>query len=230
TGKMPSSTGVYNNATDWKTAMPDAVTLPRYFMQQGYRTEGAGKIFHHHLNSAFHDSTAFDEFQQMPWPPDAPMPKEKLNGLKNYGTLNTDWGAWPANDSLHVDARTVRYVTGKLEGTYNKPFFLAAGIFRPHMPFFVPGSFYDNYPAGQVQMPVVKEDDLDDIPAGGRKLWEETRWFFDGMMKAENERAGTWREAVRGYQASATYADAQVGKILDALEQSPYADNTIIVL
>src|SRR3546814_12608320 len=61
-------------------------------------------------------------------------------------------------------------------------------------------------------------------------LWEKTRWFFDGMMKYDKEEPGTWREAVRAYQASATYADAQVGKILDALESSPYADNTIIVL
>lgn len=230
TGKMPSSTGVYNNATDWKTAMPGAVTLPRYFMQHGYRTEGAGKIFHHHLNGAFHDSTAFDEFQQMPWPPDAPMPKRKLNGLEDYGSPNTDWGAWPANDSSHVDARTVRYVTGKLAGTYDEPFFLAAGIFRPHMPFFVPEHFYEPYPADKVQMPVMKEGDLDDIPEGGMKLWEKTRWFFDGMMKAEEAKPGTWSEAVRSYQASAAFADAQVGKILDALEQSPYADNTIIVL
>src|SRR3546814_292667 len=61
-------------------------------------------------------------------------------------------------------------------------------------------------------------------------LWEKTRWFFDGMMKYDKEEPGTWREAVRAYQASATYADAQVGKILDALEASPYADNTIVVL
>src|SRR3546814_10058547 len=83
TGKMPSTSGVYNNATDWKTAMPGEITLPHYFKQNGYRTEGAGKIFHHHLNGAFHDSTAFDDFQQMPWPPDAPMPVKKLNDLRS---------------------------------------------------------------------------------------------------------------------------------------------------
>lgn len=230
TGKMPSSSGVYNNASDWKGAMPGAVTIPRYFMENGYRTEGAGKIFHHHLNGAFHDSTAFDEFQQMPWPPDAPMPEPKLNGLEWYGSPNTDWGIWPEEDSLHVDARTVRYVTGKLEGAYEQPFFLAAGIFRPHMPFFVPAEYFGQYPSAKVQMPEIPEDDLEDIPSGGMALWEETRWFFDGMMKAEKEQPGTWKEAVRGYQASASFADAQVGKILDALEESPYADNTIIVL
>lgn len=230
TGKMPSSSGVYNNAADWKSALPDAITLPRYFMENGYRTEGAGKIFHHHLNGAFHDTLAFDEFRQMPWPPDAPMPKQKLNGLKWYGTPNTDWGIWPAEDSMHVDERTVRYVTQKLAGTYEGPFFLAAGIFRPHMPFFAPSEYFEQYPSDKVQMPEVPEDGLDDIPSGGRALWEETRWFFDGMMKAEKQEKGTWKAAVRAYQASATFADAQVGKILDALEKSAYANNTIIVL
>ena len=66
TGKMPSSSGVYNNSADWKGALPDVVTIPGYFMENGYRTEGAGKIFHHHMNGAFHDTLAFDEFQQMP--------------------------------------------------------------------------------------------------------------------------------------------------------------------
>src|SRR3546814_12555261 len=79
-------------------------------------------------------------------------------------------------------------------------------------------------------MPEVLADDLDDIPAGGMALWEKTRWFFDGRMKYDKEEPGTWREAVRAYQASATYADAQVGKMLDALASSPYADNTIIVI
>lgn len=230
TGKMPSSTGVYNNATDWKGAMPDAVTLPGYFMANDYHVEGAGKIFHHHMNGAFHDTASFHEFLQMPWPPDAPMPKPKLNGLKWYGSANTDWGGWPGKGSLHVDARTVNYITGKLAGAYKQPFFLAAGIFRPHMPFFVPEEYFRRYPAGQVQMPEVRADDLEDIPSGGMKLWEETRWFFDGMMKAEKQQPGTWKEAVRAYQASASFADAQVGKILDALEASPCAGNTIIVL
>lgn len=230
TGRMPSTSGVYTNSTGWRKAMPDAVTLSEYYMQNNYRVEGAGKIFHHHKNSAFHDKAAFHDFQFMPWPPDSPMPKTKLNGLEWFGTPNTDWGPWPSDPKNHVDVKTVDYVTRKLAAGYNKPFFLAAGIFRPHMPFFAPGEYFDQYPLESVKMPPKRDEDLDDVPSGGMKMWEETRWFFDGMMKAEKKKLGTWREAVRAYQASATFADAQVGRILDALEASPYMDNTIIVL
>jgi arylsulfatase A-like enzyme len=84
TGKRPSTTGVYGNKSDWRGAMPRAVTLMQHFMAHGYRVEGAGKVFHHHWGGAFHDEASFHRFQSMPDPPDAPMPAAKLNGLPWY--------------------------------------------------------------------------------------------------------------------------------------------------
>ncbi|MBN2313831.1 MAG: sulfatase [Sedimentisphaerales bacterium] len=230
TGLRPTTSGVYGNKADWRKALPDAVTIPQHFMAHGYRTEGAGKIFHHHYGGAFHDKASFHDFLMMPDPPDAPMPKKKLNGLAKYGSPNTDWGPWPADEADAIDVRTADYVIRSLRKKHDKPFFLAAGIFRPHMPFFAPQRFFDLYPSDNVTMPEILEGDIDDLPSGASKLLKSKKWFFKELMEIEAESPGTWKEAVRGYQASATFADAQVGRILDALDKSNYADNTIIVL
>ena len=230
TGLRPSTSGVYGNKTDWRKALPDAVTLPQHFMAKGYRTEGAGKIFHHHYGGAFHDRDSFDDFLMMPDPPDAPMPEKKLNGLPKYGSRNTDWGPWPADEADAIDVRTANYVIKSLQRKHDKPFFLAAGIFRPHMPFFAPQAYFDQYPSNSVVMPKILENDLDDLPSGAKALLGSKKWFFKELMEIEARAPGTWKEAVRAYQASATFADAQVGRILDALDASPHAENTIIVL
>lgn len=230
TGLRPSTTGVYGNKTDWRKALPDAVTLPQHFMAHGYRAEGAGKIFHHHYGGAFHDKASFNDFLMMPDPPDAPMPEKKLNGLVKYGSRNTDWGPWPANEADAIDVRTADYVIKSLKKKHGKPFFLAAGIFRPHMPFFAPQRFFNIYPRGDITMPKIFEKDLDDLPSGARTLLKTKKWFFRELMEIEAKSPGTWKEAVRAYQASATFADSQVGRILDALDKSDYAENTIIVL
>jgi len=232
TGMRPSTTGVYGNKSDWKRALPDAVTIPLYFRQADYKVMGAGKIFHHHWNGAFHDSSSFDDFQQMPWLPDSPMPEEKLNGFEWYGSPNTDWGIWPnSEDQQHVDQRTTAYVVDKLNSKHAKPFFLAAGIFRPHMPFFAPAEAFEEYPEDldEVQMPEINWNDWNDIPSGAEKMVGK-EWLWNGMMKADSIRPGAWKEAVRAYQVCATFADKQIGKIITALEKSPYSENTIIVL
>jgi len=230
TGLRPTTTGVYGNKTDWRHALPDAVTLPQHFRAHGYQAMGAGKIFHHQYGGAFHDEASFDDFLMMPDPPDAPMPEKKLNRLPEYGSRNTDWGPWPPDQAEAIDVKTANYVIEALGRRHEKPFFLAAGIFRPHMPFFAPQRFFDLYPSDDVTMPKTPEGDIDDLPPGAEALLRSKKWFFAELMKIEKKLPGTWKEAVRSYQACATFADAQVGRILDALDRSDYADNTIVVL
>ena len=231
TGRAPANTGAYGNAADWRTAMPDAITLPQAFMRAGYRVEGAGKIFHHHLGGAFHDSASFHEFLPMPNPPDAPMPRQKLNQLPGYGTANTDWGAWPAQEADALDVRSVDWCIERLGRERTEPLFLACGLFRPHMPFFVPPRWLERYPAEDVKLPLLRSDDLADIPAGGLALQATSAGgFWRGMLESESVRRGSWREAVRHYQAAATFADGQIGRLLDALEATPRGRQTIVVL
>lgn len=231
TGVSPATSGVYGNKSDWRGALPHAVTLPRHFMDHGYRVEGAGKIYHHHLAGAFHEAEAFHEFLAMPWPPDAPMPTAKLNRLPDYGSANTDWGPWPENEADALDVRSVDWCIRKMQEERPQPRFLACGLFRPHMPFFVPPAWLEKQPpAGQTVMPAMLENDLEDVPPGGRKLMKDAARFFTGMMKAEESVPGSWREAVRCYQASVRFADAQVGRLLDALDATPKGRDTVIVL
>ncbi len=230
TGRAPSATGVYGNASDWRGAMPDVVTLPQAFMRAGYRVEGAGKIFHHHLAGAFHDAASFHDFLPMPWPPDLPMPPAKLNRLPAFGTANTDWGAWPAVEADALDARSVDWCLERLRRARSAPLFLACGLFRPHMPFFVPQRWLDRYPPGKTVMPMVRAHDLDDVPPAGRELHATSAGrFWRGMQESEGLRPGSWREAVRCYQAAVTFADAQVGRLLDTLDTSPRGKSAIIV-
>lgn len=231
TGRAPSSTGIYGNATDWQAALPGVVTLPQAFMRAGYRAEGAGKIFHHHFGGAFHDDASFHAFLPMPDPPDAPMPPEKLNGLPAYGTANTDWGAWPLTDADALDVRSIDWCIERLKHARPEPLFLACGLFRPHMPFFAPPRWLERYPAGQITMPVLRADDLADIPSGGKALLAPSAGrFWQGMKESEKNRPGSWREAVRHYQAAASFADAQIGRLLDALEATERGRRAIVVL
>ena len=115
TGKRPWSTGVYGNASDWKKALADVLTLPQAFGLEGGRVAGAGKLFHHHHGDAFHENDAFDVFLRLPHPPDSPMPPVKLNRLADYGSSNTDWGAWPLTGRDTPDQRSVDFCLSELQ-------------------------------------------------------------------------------------------------------------------
>lgn len=226
-GKRPTTTGVYGNSSDWKAALPDAVTLPRAFLEAGYRVEGAGKVFHHHSNSAYHDDRAFHRFWKMQLDP---IPARKLNGIYDIRSENFDWGPWPLDVSETPDARSAEFGVEFLQRRHDRPFFLAIGLFRPHMPFHAPPSSFAQYPEKDVVLPLRPPNDLDDIPSGGKALLEQTRRFWDAVLHGEADRPGTWRDSVRAYQASASFADQQLGRVLTALAASPYAKSTIVVV
>ncbi len=227
TGLSPSNTGVYGNRSDWRGALPSAVTLPRYFMNHGYRVEGAGKIFHHHDNGAFHDDESFHAFEKMQLDP---MPPTKLNGIWEVPSLNFDWGPWPLDEATTPDARAVNFGIEFLSRSHGRPFLLAIGLFRPHMPFHVPPKYFAPYPADAVTMPKTPDGDIDDIPAGGRALLRQKGHFMRAIRAGEERRPGAWKRAVRAYQASCTFADHQLGRLLAALARSEHAGNTVVAL
>lgn len=228
TGTRPHKTGIYGNSSDWRGALPKIKTIQRYFKDNGYFVCGAGKVFHHHKDWAFHDNASFNEFLMMSI--NEPYPDKKLNGLDWYGSRNTDWGAWPEDIKKTADYRTAQYAIQKLNQKFDRPFFLNVGIYKPHSPFFAPQEFFDKYPSKNVVMPQIPEEDMEDLPEGARKLVEPTNWFWDGMVKAQKEDPDAYKDYVQGYQACASFADEMIGKIINALDNSPYKDNTIIVL
>lgn len=226
TGLRPTTTGVYGNKSDWRGSMPDRKTIMQQFGAAGYSVRGAGKIFHHHLDGAFHDPTSFDDFLSM-----RPQlyPDRKFNDAAEYGSRNTDWGEWPPRVEDSIDFQTATYCARALrEFRDDQPLFLACGIFKPHSPFFAPVEYHQPYLA--IDPPVRKPDDWADLPSGAATLLSDKKWFWQGMAAVDQRKPGSYRKFVRSYAACAAFADAQIGRVLDALDDSPRRDNTIIVL
>jgi len=226
TGLRPSTTGVYGNRSDWRRALPKRRTIMQQFMAAGYHVRGAGKIFHHKPQGAFHDDASFDDFQPMR---DQKYPPEKLNGAPEYGSRNTDWGRWPERVEDTIDFQTASYCVEALRKPAGKePFFLACGIYKPHSPFFAPAEYHKPYV--EIGLPLRRDDDRRDLPEGAAALLRPKRHFWQGMMRLERKREGSYHNFIRSYAACAAFADAQIGRVLDALEASGRRDETIVVL
>ncbi len=216
TGIRPSSSGVYLNAQPWRPAMPEIVTLPQHFMRHGYRAVGGGKIYH----GGFDDDASWHEYFRKG---SDPLPATRpVNGIPR--TAHFDWGPVPVRDEQMNDHRVVDWAIGELRKSHDKPFFLACGIFRPHLPWYVPQKYFDMFPLDSITLPKVRGDDLADVPAAGKKMAKP-----DGDHRKVTQ-TNNWRRAVQGYLASIAFADAQVGRLIAALDASDYADNTVVIL
>ncbi len=228
TGYAPHTSGVYSNYQDWRIAIPERITLGHYFRENGYYSAGAGKIFHYHMV----DTLCWDEY----WPsktknmPNDPTPDKGPEGTVNMPVFEHmymmfDWAPMDIPDSLMGDYKSVKWVSGKLQEKHDKPFFLACGIYRPHVPWYVPSKYFDAFPLESVELPLVLENDLDDL--GDRAIEIAHR---QGNYHKHVTEAGLWQEAVRAYLASIYFADTMFGMLMEALDNSPYADNTIVVV
>jgi arylsulfatase A-like enzyme len=214
-GLRPSSTGCYDNKQDWKPAISENQLLNYHFKQAGYRVYGAGKIYH----GGFGVGESWDDYF-----------KKSDGGLKRHPSAKNDGVGgikfYPLDndDEDMPDYQVASYGIDKMNEQSDKPFFLAVGFVKPHMPFSVPKKYFDMFPLESIQLPPYRADDLDDVPVIGKKY-----------AGAEGDHAkilesGRWKEAVQAYLASIAFCDAQVGRLLDALEKSPAKDNTIICL
>jgi arylsulfatase A-like enzyme len=223
TGILPSTSGVYHNSQPWRKslALANSITLPQHFMAHGYHVIGAGKIFH----GGFPDPPSWHEYfpSQQNNKPDDPMPPNRpLNGIPN--TAQFDWGPVDVPDSEMGDYKVADWVISQLQKKLDKPFFLGCGFFRPHLPWYVPKKYFDMYPPDKITLPNVNENDLDDVPPMGRKFAKP-----EGDHKKVIE-YNQWRKAVQGYLASISFVDTCLARVINALDKSLYADNTVIVL
>ncbi len=216
-GIRPSTSGVYLNNQPWRPALPDAVTLPHHFKKNGYHVVGRGKIFHGRYSQ---DEQAYHEYISRGGDP---QPENKpLNGIPK--TAHFDWGPIDVSVDEMDDTKVTDWAIDVLEQEHDKPFFLACGLYRPHLPWYVPEQFFEPFPPDQVTLPNVDENDLEDIPEPGRRM---ARPGGDHKKVTESD---NWRKAVSGYLASIHYTDWNVGRLLEALKKSPHAENTIVVL
>jgi arylsulfatase A-like enzyme len=225
TGYRPSTTGVYGNEHFMRgsAVLQNARTLPQYFSDHGYFTTARGKIFHT-ANGKWADTISWNQFVKTTGGYGTPhkQPGMMASGIpKGEVDANFDWGPTDANFEETQDYLTAQWAAGQFDKDFDKPFFIGCGIFRPHLVWQVPQQFFDKFPEEKMILPEVNESDYDDIPASALK---PDRNYF------ATKKYGKQQAAIQAYLACINYADACVGVVLDALAQSKYADNTIVVL
>ncbi len=223
TGILPSTSGVYNNPDPWRNSpvLKDAATIPQHFMAHGYSAVGGGKIYH----GAFPDPPSWESYfpSERKNRPDDPVPPNRpINGIPK--TAHFDWGPVDVPDRQMGDRKVASWAGEQLRKKHDQPFFIACGFFRPHLPWYVPTKYFDMYPPDKIALPNVNDNDLDDVPEMGKR-----------MAKPQGDHAKVlkhkqWRKAVQGYLASITFVDTCVGRVINALDRSAYADNTIVIL
>lgn len=239
-GQFASTTGCYRSA-DYFTENPAIEGLQTSFSKAGYTTLGVGKLFHHmpgnidvrgwdefHLRkpSQYEEGWSLDNWsEETPFPD--PFPASKFNqGKQVKGGLFLEWAGLP-NEKEEEMADTIRvnWAVEQLKKKHEKPFFLACGIYAPHFPNYCPQKYFDLYDRDAIELPPIKADDLADLPERMRK--QKTA---RSRIHKELEEKDAVKDAIHGYLACISYADAMMGRLLNELEKSPYADNTIVVL
>jgi len=215
-GVAPWTSGHYHNTPGANISEPlkEALSLAGFFKRAGYDTAGYGKITH-----GWDQREHWDEkigHKRDPAPPGAP--------LTPVGRGEQDWGPIHLAEEEMNDTLMLNYAVKQLQKKHDRPFFIACGTFNPHMPWYVPKKYFDMFPMDEVTTPELKEDDLDDVPVLGRLLTAGKSKFVDAVLEH-----GLHKQGVQAYLATTAYADAQMGRVLDALDRSPYKDNTIVV-
>jgi arylsulfatase A-like enzyme/sucrose-6-phosphate hydrolase SacC (GH32 family) len=227
-GMRPTTSGLYNNPDKLENHHRDTVFLPQYFQQHGYRTWGIGKILHGEpLHAGDSTRAIFQKFQPMD---KSLRPKTKLNGLTSGpGKAATyDWGEMTGklSDGITV-GKAVEWMSEPREG----PAFQAVGIFSPHLPHYARAEHFARYPEEKPLLPPMPKNDFDDIPAAGRAMSDfQKQWNHQLFTARDQGDPAPLSGLVRSYCAAATYGDEMLGKLLDALDATGRADNTIIVL
>jgi len=230
TGLRPDQLRVYENATQFRTNVPNAQSLPQTFRRAGYFVARVGKLYHYGvpaqigtdglddppsweqvINPRGHDKDVEDKIHTI-------APKTAMGPARFGGTLS--WFADEGPDADQTDGKTALEIAKLLEVNKDRPFFLACGFFRPHTPYVAPKKYFELYPTSQIKLPAV--------PAGHHAAGPAMA--FASMKKEQENLTDPLRlEVTQAYHASTSFMDAQVGIVLDALDRLKLADNTIVV-
>lgn len=213
-GRRPWISGCYKNGDTWKSYQKEGEGLSAQFLRAGYHVAGAGKIYH---SMQFYP----DEWSEY-------MSKDGLSasgrGVEKMDGYHNDKTHPDLKDDDILDWHAVNYCIERITKKSDQPFFVACGLYKPHLPFVAPRKYYDAFPLESIQLPPHIENDLDDIPPSGIKM------AGPQADHAKFLKSGRWKAAIQSYLATCAYTDMNVGRLLDALDASPNKDNTIICL
>jgi iduronate 2-sulfatase len=231
TGMRPDTTRIFGNATHFRKFHAHAVTLPQLFRNNGYYSARVGKIFHYGVpgqigTNGLDDPPSWDK-RINPRGIDKDE-EDKLHvltpQLKNLGASLRYLGD-DSKDEKQTDGLVAAEGIQLLEANRDKPFFIAVGFYRPHVPWIAPKKYFDAYPLARIRVPKIPANDRETKPELAlRGQNQDSKKANYGLSEEQ------CREAIRAYHASTTFVDAQVGKVLDALDRLKLTDNTIVVL
>ena len=225
TGTRPDVTGIYELQTHFRKNLPDVVTLPQLFKNNKYYSARVGKIFHYGVPSQIGTNGLDDSISWNKRINPRGRDKDEEALIKNLTPDRAlgsalSWRATEGTDEEQTDGKIATEAIKILEEKKNEPFFLAVGFFRPHTPYVAPKKYFDLYDESKVPLAKEKENDLADIPDAAL-FTKPSHWGLDEQKR---------REAQKAYYATISFMDAQVGRVLDALDRLKLSENTIIVL
>lgn len=233
-GRGPWTTGVYHNSDNWdlSPALRESGLFPRHFRDQGYRVMMGGKIYHGaskmtkdiaHEDAGRMGAQSFNVIAD-----DFPDPFKDLSGIHNFAV---HWGGLEGEKADQLsDPKIAAWAANRLADDYEKPFLLMVGFHRPHTPLTSPKEFWDRFDREKLTLPPLNPNDLDDMPWMGKQVAIAGFQDMEGGHYKQITERGYHRDVLKGYLAACTFVDAQIGKVLDALDASPHRDNTIVVL
>jgi uncharacterized sulfatase len=224
TGLAPDTTRVYDLRKHFRETLPDVVTLSQLFQRNGYLAARVGKIYHYgnpgQIGTDGLDDPPSWDVRINPSGVDKDEEKVLTNHTPNRGLGSSlSLYASPAPDEEHTDGKVATETIRLLEANKDKPFFIAAGFYRPHCPFIAPKKYFDLYSIEKIAAPRFSPSELAGLPAPA--LWINEPHF--GVNEQQQ------REAIQAYYASISFLDANVGRLLDALDRLKLADNTLVV-
>ena len=201
-------------------ALTSVPTIQGYFKDHGYHTLAGGKVLHHGFTGRLTEDIdhSFGRLK-------GPSPKKSMN-RPNHWSRAWDWGAFPQTDEGMGDFRLAKDAASALQEDFDAPFFMSIGFFRPHVPLYVPPKWFDMYESETIKLPKSLREDLQDLPDNFLRIND----YAVAPTHAEVVKYGKQRGLTHAYLASITFVDHCVGMIMDALNKSPHADNTLVVL
>lgn len=236
-GIYPHKTGSYGHHRIYNPnnlhVFDSLKTIPSAFRKNGYYTAGAGKLFHYQYDQKDFHTYFYPSERKLPDPDNSESfyPDDSLSSEFSGMAI----GPLAPEDVEHTrDKRIADWAIGQLQKKHEKPFFIGIGFHKPHLPWTAPELYFDKFDLHEIQLPIVRDDDLADIPHMGKIFSQSLFGFYRMDEKSDHEfiteEPLLWKRFVRAYLATINYMDAMVGRVLDALHASRYSDNTIIVL
>ena len=228
TGLYPNSTGILQNSQIFRQTIPSQVSLPQAFRQSGYFAARIGKLYHYNVPNSIgtngHDDPGSWEMESNPAGVDRLEEQPQIFSLTpgSFGAT-LSWYASPKADQDHTDAMNAddaEWVLERCARRRDRPFFLAVGFFRPHTPYVAPKAYFDLHP--EKDMPVVQgvKEDQEDIPPPALASYKKEQDKLTDDLR---------RQCLQAYHASISFMDAQVGRVIDALDRLGLAEDTVIV-